>query len=250
MYTSIFYIENHGFTSVFPIPIPYHMDSSSFFPSLLWLWEIWSSHHQYNHNRSINPHHMSNLPLCVCVCMCVSNLPSSPPTLTLYINVFLIFLGLSHPMLAWLLLYQAPNPHTKLLSLSFPMCGTRTPYSPFPGATSPYQASNIDHLCGCLPHATWALTSSSRPPWAMSCIPYSFCWLATPSQPYADSSLPCTVLLMALGLDYFERKKERRKLFMHFSWHKIIIDLFFHCFLLLTWLITVILPKLRTVSSL
>lgn len=33
------------------------------------------------------------------------------------------------------------------------------------------------------------------------------CWVTTPSQPCADSSLSCTDHLTDLGLDYFERKK-------------------------------------------
>lgn len=105
------------------------------------------------------------------------------------------------------------NPKPSCCHCHFLHVAHRHPYSPLSRATSPHEASTTACLCGCLPHATWALTSSSRPPWAMSCLPYlcsaMLCWVATTSQPCADSSPPCTAHLMALGLDYFERKKRR-----------------------------------------
>ena len=110
------------------------------------------TYHQYNHSGSVPP----NLP----------NLPCHQQLLHLYTDAFLTSLGLWHPTLACLSPPQSPKPHANSLSLSLPPCGTGMAYSLLSGAISPYQASILSHLCGCLPHATKALTSSNRPPWA------------------------------------------------------------------------------------
>lgn len=87
-------------------------------------------------------------------------------------------LGIWHPTLAWLSLPQAPKPHAKSLPLPLPLCGTGTPYLPLSGATSLCQASILSCLCGCLPRATRALTSSSRPSWASALLTLLALWYA------------------------------------------------------------------------
>lgn len=197
------------------------MASSSFPPSLRWPWGVWSSHHQYYHSGPINPHYM--YPVFHC----------HHQVLHLSKDVFLTSLGLPHLMLACPLLSQAPKLHAKLLPLSLPACGTWIPYSPLSSATSLYQASTIAPLCGCLPHATWVLTPSSRPLWAMSCLPYCvlMCSAELPPLPHPMKTHPYPAQPISWLLDWIILKegKESRKLFMHFSLCKILISLLFHC---------------------
>ena len=124
----------------------------SFVP-LLWQWGIWSSQHQYKRNGSLSP-----------ICIQSPIVTTNPCTSTSMPLSLLLASDSPHWPISCYLSLQ--NPNCKLLPLPRLPCGTWTPYSSLSGSRNPYQASTVTSLCGCLPHATWALTSGSRPPWA------------------------------------------------------------------------------------
>lgn len=137
---------------------------------------------------------------------------------------------------------QAPNSIDKSLPCYSPLCGTGTPYLSLSCAISPSQAGILSHLCGCLPHATRTLTSSSsRLPWVSSAFPLTLFALRYVLLGHHLHLTPTTLCRYIPTQELYSswvvllRKKERqeirkggKKLFMHFSSCEIRIDLFFY----------------------